>query len=229
MAVQLDQIVPWGRSFREYELMFALSAKDDAGEVLDCGGGPSSFTAELTAAGRRAVSVDPIYAYSGGEIRRRFEATAGTMLEQVRATANDYVWGYHRDPEDLLKNRKKALEAFLADYEQGPDQGRYIIGELPSLPFEERSFGVAVCSHLLFLYSDLLTAAFHVQSLRELCRVADEVRVFPLLNLKCEPSPHLREVRAQLEAEGLVTQRVRVDFEFQRGGNEMLRVARTGV
>src|SRR5262252_2910643 len=115
MAISLDQIVPWGRSLKEYELMFALSAEDLSAGVLDCGGGPASFTAEMSASGKRAVSIDPVYAFSGQEIRARFDATAGPMLAQVKATPDDWTWTYHRDPDDLLANRRSALEIFLAD------------------------------------------------------------------------------------------------------------------
>ena len=45
--------------------------------------------------------------------------------------------------------------------------------------FADREFDLALCSHLLFLYSEQLTADFHLASIRELCRVAGEVRVFP--------------------------------------------------
>jgi hypothetical protein len=226
MAVHLDQIVPWGRSCNEYCLMFSLSAQNLSGRVLDCGGGPASFTAELSACGHRAVSVDPIYVYSGSEIRARFEAMAEPMLSQVRATPGDWTWSYHRDPDRLLANRRAALESFLADYEHGLRDRRYIVGELPSLPFASGSFRLAVCSHLLFLYSGLLSEAFHIESLRELCRVAHEVRVFPLLTLRREPSPHLAAVQAALDAEGWTSEAVRVNYELQRGGNQMLRVFR---
>lgn len=226
MAVDFDRVVPWGRLRQEYELMFKLTAADLAGGVLDCGGGPASFTAELSTDGYRAVSVDPIYACSGSEIRSRFEAAAGPMLTQIRDSPNDWVWNFHRNPDHLLANRRLALDKFLADYDSGLRQRRYIIGELPALPFAPGSFGIAVCSHLLFLYSDLLSADFHVLALRELCRVAREVRVFPLLTLKRERSPHLRGVRSELEKDGRLVEVVRVDYELQRGGNEMLTIIR---
>jgi hypothetical protein len=226
MAIHADQIVPWGRSYNEYCLMFSLSGQDLSGGVLDCGGGPSSFTAELSACGHRAVSVDPVYAHSGSVIRAGFEAAAEPMLAQVRATPDDWTWSYHRDPDDLLANRRAALESFLADYERGLRDCRYVVGELPSLPFASGSFRLAVCSHLLFLWSALLSESFHIESLRELCRVAHEVRVFPLLTLRREPSPHLDAVRSALDAEGWTSEVVRVNYELQRGGNEMLRVFR---
>ncbi len=206
--------------------MFNLSEQHLRGAVLDCGGGPSGFTADLSARGSKAVSVDPLYKYPGSEIRARFEATAGAMLSHVRATPAQWVWSYHRDAEDLLANRRGAMETFLADYQRGLREGRYIVAALPSLPFGPGSFKLAVCSHLLFLYSDLLSEAFHIEALRELCRVAEEVRVFPLLTLQHKLSPHLTAVRAAVAAQGWISEVVRVDYELMRGGNQMLRVFR---
>lgn len=226
MAVSLDQIVPWGRSRREYELMFCLKENDLADGVLDCGGGPASFNAELSASAVRVTSVDPLYVHPGGEIRTRFEATVDDMLAQVRASPDDWTWRYHKSPEELCANRRATLERFLADYETGLRAGRYVVGELPELPFATGSFGLAVCSHLLFLYSRLLSEDFHVRAALELCRVAREVRFFPLLTLAKEPSPHVAAVRTALAAAGWSTEVVTVDYELQRGGNQMLRAFR---
>jgi hypothetical protein len=226
MAVALEQIVPWGRSRKEYELMFSLSADDLARGVLDCGGGPASFTAELSASGLRGVAVDPLYAYSGSEIQNRFENVAQPLMAQVQASPEDWTWSYHRDPDDLCANRRAALERFLADYNPGLQGGRYIAGELPSLPFGAGSFGIAVCSHLLFLYSDLLSEDFHIRAVAELCRVAEEVRIFPLLTLSRKPSPHLAAVQSAVRSQGWESEVVRVNYELQRGGNEMLRIFR---
>jgi hypothetical protein len=224
MAVQFNQIVPWGRLRDEYERMFALTPADLAKGVLDCGGGPASFTAEMCASGHRAISVDPAYAFAGPEIQSRFEALVPSMMSQIRASPDDWVWGYHRDPDHLLSNRRAALEKFLADYDQGLHDRRYITAELPCLPFASGSFGLAVCSHLLFLYSEMLSADFHVQSVRELCRVARDVRIFPLLTLSRQPSPHLAAVQSALAADGWAVEVREVNYQLQRGGNRMLRV-----
>ena len=146
------------------------------------------------------------------------------MMAQVRATPSDWSWGFHRDPDHLCANRRAALEVFLTDYDEGLRLGRYMVGELPALSLDSGSFGLAVCSHLLFLYSELLSEECHIKSVLELCRVAREVRLFPLLTLQHEPSPHLAPVRSALEARGWGTQVVRVNYELQRGGNEMLRI-----
>ena len=105
-------------------------------------------------------------------------------------------------------------------------ESRYLDAGLPSLPFADGAFDLALCSHFLFLYSQQFDAGFHVQSLRELCRVAREVWVFPLLALGAVPSPHLDIVTQALEADGCGMVIEQVLYEFQRGGNEMLRVTR---
>ena len=56
---------------------------------------------------------------------------------------------------------------------------------LPTLPFADRSFDLALSSHFLFLYTEQFDESFHRSSIVEMCRVADEVRVFPLLALGC--------------------------------------------
>jgi Methyltransferase domain len=226
MSVELDQIIPWGRSRHEYELMFSLAPDDLRGRLLGCGDGPASFNAEMTEAGCSMVSVDPIYAYSGPEIAGRFEATSETVMEQVRASLGKWNWAYHRNPDGLLANRRKAMAKFLAAYEARRRAGRYQVASLPELPFPDGYFDLALCSHLLFLYSEHLSEEFHVRSIQELCRVAREVRIFPLLTLSHEPSPHVIPVRARLQQAGWSSEIVRVNYEFQKGGNKMLRIFR---
>ena len=117
------------------------------------------------------------------------------------------------------------METFLADFEAGQAQGRYVTARLPELPFSDRRFDLALCSHLLFLYSPQLNYDFHLAALQELCRVATEVRIFPLLELGSQPSRHLDTVLTTLNRQGYPTRIEHVAYEFQRGGNEMLVVS----
>lgn len=59
----LSTVVPSGRSFDEYQRMFALGADDLRLSILGCGDGPASFHAEATPLGRRVTSCDPIYQF----------------------------------------------------------------------------------------------------------------------------------------------------------------------
>jgi hypothetical protein len=116
------------------------------------------------------------------------------------------------------------MERFLADFEAGKSERRYVDAELPSLPFDDDEFDLALCSHFLFLYSEQLSEEFHVSAVRDMLRVAREVRVFPLLALGAARSPHVDAVSQRLRNHGIVTTIESVPYEFQRGGNHMMRV-----
>nr|EES53254.1 MAG: conserved hypothetical protein [Leptospirillum ferrodiazotrophum] len=224
MSFSLNEVVPWGRSFEEYVLMFSLSREDLAQDILGCADGPASFNTRLTKRGGRIVSVDPIYQFSRDEIERRIQETYGTVLEQTRKNAHEFVWKSIGSVEEMGRVRMEAMDDFLSDYPEGLHSGRYVAESLPALSFFDRQFSLALCSHFLFLYSEHLSLNFHVQSLVELCRVADTVRVFPLLELGAKPSRHLDSVLKILEEKGHSISIVTVDYEFQKGGNRMLEV-----
>lgn len=224
MAVTLDQIVPWGRTRDEYTRLFALTETDIAGRILGCGDGPASFNSEMTALGYPVISCDPIYAFSRAEIEARVETTYRQIVSQVAKSIHDYVWTDFKDPEDLGRHRLSAMKTFLEDYERGQSEGRYITAALPTLPFEDGAFTLALSSHLLFLYSEQLSLEFHIDALREMLRVAHEVRVFPLLDLKCQESAHLKPVQAYFAKQGFTVEICPVNYEFQVGGNKMLRI-----
>lgn len=228
MAMILKNVVPFGRSFGEYVQMFNLGAGDLDGKILGVGDGPASFNAEATQQGYNITSVDPVYQFSGDEIRARFEAVVDGIIDQIKASPQDWVWSYHQSPDQLRASRVQTLQEFLRDYDQGQAEGRYVIGSLPQLPFLTNQFSLALCSHLLFLYSDQFDQAFHQQAIQEMLRIAPEVRIFPLLTLGLERSPHLDWVIQSLSELGHQVAVERVAYELQKGGNEMLVVRRGG-
>lgn len=224
MPFTLDRVVPWGRSFVEYQRMFALTERDLQRRILGCADGPASFNAEATRRGARVVSTDPLYEFTAEEIRGRIKAVCPQVLEQTRDNRDGFVWKEFTSIEALGRARLRAMALFLADYPTGRSDGRYIAAELPALPFADGEFDLALCSHLLFLYSDQLSVEFHVESVVELCRVAEEVRIFPLIALGNAPSPHVEAVTRAVEALGKQARIETVSYEFQRGGNQMLRI-----
>jgi hypothetical protein len=220
----LDRVVLWGRSFDEYRRMFALSDADLGLRMLGCADGPASFNAEATRRGANVTSCDPIYRCDGVTIRDRIASTYDHMLDQTRRNAAAFVWDVIPSVEDLGHIRMAAMTAFLADYEAGRAEGRYIDAELPSLPFADESFDLALCSHFLFLYTLQLDDAFHRAAIEELCRVATEVRIFPLLALDGQRSVHVDHVVRDLRHSRLHVSIETVPYEFQRGGNQMMRI-----
>jgi hypothetical protein len=224
MAFSLDRVVPWGRSFAEYRQMFGLTDADLRKRILGCADGPASFNAEAARLNAKVTSVDPLYAFSAADIRGRIKEVCPQILQQTRQNRDDFVWKEFASIEALGWARLRAMVRFLRDYPIGRESGRYLAAEMPELPVERGAFGLALCSHFLFLYSDLFSEQFHLDAVAELCRVADEVRIFPLVTLGNERSPHVEAVVMAAERSGRRARIERVAYEFQRGGNEMLRI-----
>ncbi len=224
MRFELSQILPWGRSFDEYIAMFNLKQEDLDGRILGCADGPAGFNAELNRRGGRVVSCDPIYRFTKEQLSERIEQACEEIIEQTRKNADNFIWSSIGSVEGLRETRMSAMKEFLADYDEGKKQGRYIDAELPLLPFDDGDFDIALCSHFLFLYSDRLSMGFHRESIRQLCRVATEVRIFPLIDLDLRPSPHVQPIVRLLGRDGFTASVEQVPYEFQRGGNKMLRI-----
>lgn len=222
MGFTLDKVVPWGRSYDEYVSMFDLTEAELGLRILGCGDGPAAFNAVLSQRGGNIVSVDPVYAFDAEQIRVRIVETYETVMAQTRQNHSNFIWEVIPSVEQLGSLRMSAMETFLADLELGELEGRYIPGELPSLPFASGQFDIALSSHFLFLYSAHLSAEFHLQAVQEMLRVSSEVRVFPLLALDGSLSSHLPFVSEHLSNQGLDVQIKNVPYEFQRGGNQML-------
>ncbi|MHC4118881.1 MAG: class I SAM-dependent methyltransferase [Planctomycetota bacterium] len=224
MRFELSRVLPWGRSFDEYVAMFDLKAEDLDRRILGCADGPAGFNAELNRRGGRVVSCDPIYRFTREQLSQRIEQACEEIIEQTRKNADNFVWSSIRSVEQLRETRMSAMQKFLDDYDKGKEQGRYVDAELPALPFDDGTFDIALCSHFLLLYSDRLSLEFHNESIRQLCRVANDVRIFPLIDLDLRPSPYVQPMVHSLEKDGFATSIERVPYEFQRGGNRMLRI-----
>ena len=226
MSVTLDQVVPWGRSLEEYRQMFMLSDEELTSQILGVGDGPASFNSEVKTLGHTVVSVDPIYAFSKQQIEQRIQKTYDTVISQVKQKPADFVWDFFANPEHCGCCRLETMRKFLQDYEMGKVQGRYLPVSLPKLNLADYQFDLAVCSHLLFLYSDQLSFGFHRESIQELGRVSREVRIFPLLALNCRKSPYVSAIRSYFRDIGFTVDICPVPYEFQKGGNEMMRIYR---
>src|SRR5438270_7302688 len=88
VTFEVKEIIPWGRTFEEYSLIFALTQQDLAGRILGCGDGPASFSAEATVRGHAVTSCDPVYDLPAAEIERRVRDCYEDVLAQVRRNAD---------------------------------------------------------------------------------------------------------------------------------------------
>jgi len=122
--------------------------------------------------------------------------------------------------------RKSVLEAFESDYPLGLAESRYVNTKLPSLPFGDNSFDLALSGNLLFYYSDKFDYSFHLDSVLALCRMALEVRIYPIQGSYSHSYRHYDDLLQELEKKGITAKTVSVPHHFQLGVDKMLLLAR---
>jgi hypothetical protein len=221
MAFELKNTVPWGRNLEEYSKIFDLTDEDLNCRIISFGDGPASFNSEMTKLNRKVVSIDPIYQFSKDELKQRIAETKETVIEQTKSNVDNFVWKNIRDVDHLERIRMDAMTQFLDDFEAGKEQGRYKYHKLPTTTnFTDLQFDLGLSSHFLILYSQL-GVDFHIQSISEMLRICKEIRIFPLLNLDAKKSEVLESIIAHFKPDFEVEIKA-VDYEFQKGGNEML-------
>lgn len=205
--------------------MFALGEAEMSGRVLDCSAGASSFVAEVAPRAELAIAVDPAYSMSRAELAELGKADLERGSAIAHAHPERFTWNWYGAPERRTQLRNTALARFLVDLAMAPQ--RYVAGALPQLPFRDRSFDLAICSHLLFTWGDQLGHTWHLAALRELIRVANEVRVFPtVMQGPGEPVPFWDALMSDLVSDGIRVGLRTVDYEFQVGADNMLVMAR---
>lgn len=225
---ELTSIYFFGRPYSELLKCFGVEESALIGKsVLECPSGPSSFVVEANARGIYSIGIDPLFYRSPQAIRDLALADFRVMFDRVKAASHKFVKRTYDSVEEAERIRREGLERFLSDYATGKALGRYRAETLPYLDFEDVSFDVVLCGHLLFIYSDSLDLEFHRASFRELCRVArEEVRIHPIVDNGSGRYPHLGELRALADELGFDSCIQDVDHEFFKGTNRTLVLKR---
>jgi SAM-dependent methyltransferase len=210
-----------GRTWREYLKMFNLKSEDlMEGKILDCAAGASSFTAEMSKRGYDVKAVDILYNEEADLLCDKYKEHMKVLVEGL-SSVNTFVWSFFQDLEDLQKQRNQACIEFITDYRN--HRKRYISADLTRLPFEDRSFKMVLCSHLLFIYDHRLSYEFHLKSIKEMLRVSSsELRIYPLVKNKGLKSKFVKRIIKDLP--DVHAEIVKVDYEFRKGGNEMFKL-----
>ncbi len=228
MPFHLHEAVPWGRNLEEYDEIFAIHAIPRGARILDVAAGPASFAAEANADGWRVTAADPLYVSSAAAISERFQAARTLVMEQINRNLSGYRWDRIGTPRRLEARRVETMRAFLKDFERhGGD--RYVEASLPKLPFADAAFDVALCSHFLFLNEATQGRAFTLASVKEMLRVAREIRLFPLVRMDGQSSRLLPQILASVARQGHSATIEAVDWSFQIGATHRLVVRRPAI
>jgi SAM-dependent methyltransferase len=216
------------RSYQEYKDMFVLSEELlSSGRILDAAGGASSFTAEAVRRDLQCTAADPMYSLTLEEMGNRGKREIEESTKKIAQMKEFFLWSYYGDINKHCAGRHKSLQLMLEDYAKEDSRSRYINASLPSLPFEDSSFRLILCSHFLFLYEQQFNADFHLNALQELIRICQkggEIRIYPLVNLQREPYSSLQKLLEQLQHWSTTVEQIHTNFSFLPGASTVLRI-----
>ncbi len=182
----IPYIAFFGRPLDEYLAMFMLTEADlRSGRTLDVASGPSSFRAEAASTHCDIVACDPMYKLSPDEILAYGRASIARGIEDWEKNPNFPM------SDDYKAKKYAALEGFVADYAAHRLEGAYVYGELPHLPFADRSFDRVLSANFLFAYAHVdhggcydgveFDLDFHLRAVEEIARISHrEVRLVPV-------------------------------------------------
>ena len=204
--------------------MFDLSTDDLKKRFLDCCPGPSSFNADLTMHQGQVTSVDPMYGLDLADLKNRINDEFQAMLHKVQTQEDRFNWEKIASPEELAKQRQHGINHFFSDFSEGLTTKRYLAENLTALPFDDFSYDIALCSHYLFGGRSEDSVDYHVHAITECARVANEIRIFPLIDSKGETSPLVGPVMLALQQQNFGVEVRSVTYQFQKNGNTMMRV-----
>ena len=220
----MREAVLWGQHVDEYQRMFSLTDSDFDSQLLEYCSGVTAVNAELHARHQSMISCDPWFSLDKDMLLKKVTANFEASICEVKAARSRYNFIDDEHFEGLIERRREGIAQCLADYEKGREEKRYLPMNNDLLPFEDFSFDLALSSYFFFAGTESQDEAFHLQRIRELTRVAKEVRIFPLIDREGQPSHLLGPVLLGLQQSNYGVEIREVNDHLQKGSHAMLRV-----
>lgn len=211
----------WVYSLADYRQMFDLSDCDLERVILDYPASISSFNAEMREKGYQVTSGDSHYDLSLSAMKQFSQNTLDINKQHLKKYAD--ILQNNNQLESIFTQWQRRTDLFLKDYEAGKAAGFYQKMDLPKLPFNDQAFDIALCSDYLF-HNHVADQDNQTAVIEELCRVAKEVRVFPLQDEKGVIAANLGTVMLGAQQKGCGIEVRAVPYHELKGGNAMLRI-----
>lgn len=167
---------------------------------------------------------DPAYRQSPSQLTRMVEHDLA-RVRRWTASQPDRFPIDENGQWDHAHRWSTAATAFLDDFRRDrAETTRYYRAlSLPSLLFPDNTFTLAVSGFLLFAYPRHFDLSFHLTALRELTRVAADVRVHPFNDSAQSPCPAPPQLPHHLAA-GTHTELLTVRGQSESRNNLTLRL-----
>ncbi|MDF1757737.1 MAG: hypothetical protein P1U74_05525 [Legionellaceae bacterium] len=220
----MRRLALWGQHLDEYRDMFDLKDDDLNKRFLEYNSGASAFNFELHNKSLNCVSCDPWFNLDKNSLEEKINTNFDERMSQLESNLNKIDVSRYGSFEKLISYRRLGMESFLADYESGLQSNRYMAISEDHLPFSDFSFDFALVANNFFADLDFHTVDHHLGLIKELAKVAKEVRIFPLVDSKGEPSPLLGPILLGLNQDNYGVEVRDVSYHLQPRGNAMLRI-----
>jgi hypothetical protein len=221
----MRKLVLWGHDWQDYREMFDLSSDYDDKKILEYGSGPSAVNAERTALGQEIVSIDSLFALEDTPFVDRVTQIFNDMASVIKQDAQCFEFKHNGSLSELIEVRRAGMARCFADYHAGRLAHRYQAFPLNNrLSFADFSWDIAVSSHYFFPKIVDADPLIQVGEIKELLRVAKEVRIFPLIDRYGQTAPMLGPTLLALQQANYGLEVREVPYHLQKTGNAMLRI-----
>lgn len=215
----------FGYGMKDYEKLFHLEDTDWTKKILEVTDKLSLCNYESMKKHYSMTTLFPYFSLSKNGLRNHlevcFESEKHAMLLEKHLIESHI-------PQELAEYfscQKADTETFLGDYPLGKKQGRYVdFEEVSELPFQDFQFELGLVFYYFFPDLEQKDTSFYVAMIRELVRISEEVRIFPLLNDIGESSPLLGPLLLSLQQQGFGVEVKQVTHPDYPKGNAILRV-----
>lgn len=214
----------WGLSYDDFVAMFALSDVDLKKKILNCMAAPSSFPAIARQKKYNVLTCSDVYGADHKTLQMRAQKEVERAIEFIKTNPKRYSGQVIETPDKYQEFLEENLHQFLSDYEKAKSLGLYSSEALPEVPFADHEFDLAICPHFVFGAGMNYSFDFQLNSILEMCRVAKEVRVFPLLDSDGEEPEQLSLLLQSLADKGFSTRVETVKYRLEAKGDTMLKV-----
>lgn len=222
MEIATVSAASWIYDFSDYQQMYDLTQKDFSKSIFDFSAGIASFNAEATRRGMSVISMDAMYALSENEMRAQAQGFLQQTISQLKEAPERLKKPSETAVNEVIHLWEKTEKLFLDDYPMGRSQLRYQPMKMPKLIYETHQFDLALCTDFIFHHA--LSRETVNQVLNELCRVAEEVRIFPLLDNQGKMPKELGPLMLMLQQKNFGVEVRQVSYHTLSGGNAMLRI-----
>ncbi|EHP89539.1 hypothetical protein MetfoDRAFT_0135 [Methanotorris formicicus Mc-S-70] len=132
---------------------------------------------------------------------------------------DNFNWNEFESIDEWKKTRERTYKTFIGDYKT--NRKNYIYTIYPKTNFKDGEFNISLVGHFLLLYDNIFDYKFHKDTIDELLRISEEIRIFPILNLKGEKSKFLDKIINNYN-----TKIEKTNYGFIKGGNKVLIIKR---